>query len=131
MTEIEALFRIIINIAIIFSTLVGTFFILSASIGIIRFPDIFTKLHAATKASTLGVISILIAAFLFLYLQHSIISGKLLLAIGFILLTNPVSAHMISRAAHLKGVKPVLNNRKDEYNEAMKNLESNTSANRE
>ncbi|WP_337019410.1 cation:proton antiporter, partial [Oceanobacillus massiliensis] len=83
------------------------------------------------KASTLGVISILIAAFLFLYLQHSIISGKLLLAIGFILLTNPVSAHMISRAAHLKGVKPVLNNRKDEYNEAMKNLESNTSANRE
>ncbi|WP_337019125.1 monovalent cation/H(+) antiporter subunit G, partial [Oceanobacillus massiliensis] len=47
LTEIEALFRIIINIAIIFSTLVGTFFILSASIGIIRFPDIFTKLHAA------------------------------------------------------------------------------------
>ncbi|WP_087971750.1 monovalent cation/H(+) antiporter subunit G [Oceanobacillus rekensis] len=130
MTEIEALFHIIVNILIILSILTGTFFIISAAIGVTRFPDVYTKLHAATKASTLGVIGILIGAFLFLYLQHSIISGKLLLAIVFILLTNPVSAHMISRAAHLKGVRPVLNNRKDEYAEAMEKLKAQESTKR-
>ncbi|MGJ9457044.1 monovalent cation/H(+) antiporter subunit G [Oceanobacillus sp. CF4.6] len=130
MTEIETLFHIIVNILIIISILIGTFFIVSAAIGVIRFPDIYTKLHASTKASTLGVIGILIGAFLFLYIQNSIISGKLLLAIVFILLTNPVSAHMISRAAHLKGIKPVLNNRKDEYAEAMSKLEASESTKR-
>ncbi len=100
--------------------MIGTFFIVSASIGIVRFPDIYTRLHAATKASTLGLAGILIGLFIFLYIQHSLVSGKLLLAIVFILLTNPVSGHMISRAAHRAGVKPLLKERKDELEEAIK-----------
>lgn len=117
MTEIWI--NIIINIIVILSLLLGTFFILSASIGIVRFPDLYTRLHAATKASTLGISLILIAAFLFLYVEHSLVSGKLILAILFLFLTNPVSAHMISRAAHRNGVKPLLKNRKDAYAEAL------------
>ncbi|RKQ38018.1 monovalent cation/H(+) antiporter subunit G [Oceanobacillus halophilus] len=109
------LLHIIINIIIILSVLIGAFFVFSASIGIIRFPDVYTKLHAATKAPTLGLASLLIGAFMFLFIQHDIVSGKLLLAILFILITNPVSAHMISRAAHANGVKPVIKNRKDAY----------------
>ncbi|WP_264175951.1 monovalent cation/H(+) antiporter subunit G [Oceanobacillus halotolerans] len=106
------------NIIIIVLLLAGTFFVLSASIGVIRFPDVYTRLHASTKAATLGVASILIGAFLFLYGSHNIISGKLLLAIFFILLTAPVSAHMISRAAHHVGIKPVTNNRTDAFEKA-------------
>ena len=112
--------NIIINIVIILLLLGGTFFILSSSIGIIRFPDVYTRLHAATKAPTLGIASILIAIFLFLYGTHGIVSGKLLLAFIFILLTSPVSGHMMSRAAHKSGVKPVLKHRTDALADSIK-----------
>lgn len=108
---------IIMHIIIMFLLLVGTFFIFSSAVGIIRFPGVFTRLHAATKAPTLGIISILIAAFLYLYGTQQIVSGKLLLAILFIFLSSPVAGHMLSRAAHKSGIKPYLRNRKDEYEE--------------
>ncbi len=111
---------LIVNIIIILLLLSGGFITLSASIGILRFPDIYTRLHAATKASTLGVTSILIAAFLYLFVKEDIVSGKLLLGIVFILITAPVSAHMIGRAAHNSGVKPITKNRTDAYEEAMR-----------
>jgi len=111
------LINIIMNLIIIFLLLAGTFFIFSSALGIIRFPGVFTRLHAATKAPTLGIISILIATFLFLYGSHQIVSGKLLLAILFIFLSSPVGGHMLSRAAHRSGVKPYLRHREDEYEE--------------
>ncbi|WP_047986361.1 monovalent cation/H(+) antiporter subunit G [Ornithinibacillus californiensis] len=111
--------ELLANISIILLLLFGSFITLSASIGIIRFPDIYTRLHAATKASTLGVSSILIAAFIFLYVKEDIVSGKLLIGILFIMVTAPVSAHMIGRAAHNSGVKPLTKNRTDAYEEAM------------
>lgn len=107
------------HIIIILLLLMGTFFIFSSAVGIIRFPGVFTRLHAATKAPTLGIASILIGTFLYLYGTHGIFSGKLLLAILFILLSNPVGGHMLSRAAHRSGVKPYLRHRKDEYEEYM------------
>ncbi len=122
---IETWISIILNILVIVFILGGTFFILSASIGIVRFPDVYTRLHAATKASTLGIACILIGAFLYLYLAHGIVSGKLLLAIVFILLTAPVSAHMIGRAAHAYGVKPHLKNRRDAYQDAINEYTEN------
>ncbi len=98
----------------------GTFFLISGSIGILRFPDVYTRLHAATKSSTLGVAGIMIGAFLFLYVEHDIVSGKLLLGILFVLLTAPVSGHMISRAAYRSGVPLWENSVKDEYAEVLK-----------
>lgn len=109
-----------LNILTIIFLLIGTFFIFSGSLGVFRFPDVYTRLHAATKASTLGIASILIGAFIFLYVAHDVVSGKLLLAIVFILLTAPVSGHMISRAAHHSGTKPMTHHREDAYNEALK-----------
>lgn len=102
-------------IIIILFLLFGTFFIFSSALGILKFPGVYTRLHAATKAPTLGVMSVLIGTFLFLYGTHEIVSGKLLLAILFIFLTNPVGGHMLSRAAHKSGVKPYLRHREDEY----------------
>ncbi|HLR80588.1 MAG TPA: monovalent cation/H(+) antiporter subunit G [Bacillota bacterium] len=123
---IETWINIILNILIALFLLIGTFFIISSAIGIIRFPDVYTKLHAATKAPTLGIASILIGSFLFLYVAHGVVSGKLLLAIVFILLTSPVGGHMLSRAAHHAGVKPVTKNQPDAYAKALqqKNLEN-------
>ncbi|GGB28778.1 Na+/H+ antiporter subunit G [Virgibacillus dakarensis] len=119
---IETWINIILNIIIVFLLLSGTFFMLSGSIGVIRFPDVYTRLHAATKASTLGIAGILIGAFIFLYVSHSLVSGKLLLAIVFTLITAPVSGHMISRAAHHNGVKPVTHNRNDAYEEIIQQI---------
>lgn len=110
---------LVINIIIILFLVIGAFITLSASIGIIRFPDIYTRLHAATKASTLGVAFILIGAFIYLYAKEGIISGKLLIGIIFIMITAPVSAHMIGRAAHHSGIKPITKNRTDAYEEAI------------
>ncbi|HLQ83453.1 MAG TPA: monovalent cation/H(+) antiporter subunit G [Pseudogracilibacillus sp.] len=114
------LLTIITYILIILFLLIGTFFIFSSAVGIIRFPGVFTRLHAATKAPTLGIASLLIGTFLFLYVAHGLLSGKLLLAIIFILLTNPVGGHMLSRAAHKSGVKPYLRHREDEYEDYMR-----------
>src|SRR5690625_5097768 len=109
------LILVITYILIILFLLIGAFFIFSSAIGIIRFPGVFTRLHAATKAPTLGIASILIATFLFLYVAHGLLSGKLLLTIIFILRTNLVGGHMLSRATHKSGVKPYIINREDKY----------------
>src|SRR5699024_597047 len=114
------LILVITYILIILFLLIGAFFIFSSAIGIIRFPGVFTRLHAATKAPTLVIASILIATFLFLYVELLLLSCKLLLDIIFILLTNSVGGHMLSRAAHKSGVKPYLRHREDEYEYYMK-----------
>jgi len=84
--------------------LAGTFFIFSSSLGLLRFPDVYTRLHAASKSSTLGIIFILLAAFLYFLFEIQVVSGKLLLGIVFVLLTSPIAGHMISRAAYHSGV---------------------------
>ncbi|MBM7569584.1 monovalent cation/H(+) antiporter subunit G [Aquibacillus albus] len=103
---IETWIDVLFNFIVIICLIVGTFFILSTSIGILRFPDVFTRLHAATKAATLGVSGIMIGAFIFLYVEHEIVSGKLILGMIFVLLTAPVSGHVIGKAAHRSGIKP-------------------------
>lgn len=84
--------------------LMGTFFVFSSSLGILRFPDVYSRLHAATKSATLGVSGVMLAAFLFFLFEGNMVSGKLILGILFVLLTAPVSGHMISRAAYRTGV---------------------------
>ncbi|MCP3025599.1 monovalent cation/H(+) antiporter subunit G [Halobacillus sp. A5] len=109
--------NIILDLLICISLLAGTFFLISGSIGVLRFPDVYTRLHAATKSSTLGVAGILIGAFLFMYVEHDVISGKLLLGIFFVLLTAPVSGHMIGRAAYRSGVELWDHSIQDQYKE--------------
>lgn len=101
----------------------GTFFIISSSIGILRFPDVYTRLHAATKGATLGVAGIMIGSFLFMYIEYGIVSGKLILGIIFVLITAPVSGHMISRAAYRSGVRLWDQSIKDDYDKAFKSEE--------
>ncbi|GGC92375.1 Na(+)/H(+) antiporter subunit G [Thalassobacillus devorans] len=114
------LISIIIDLFIILSLLIGTFFIFSSSVGILRFPDVYTRLHAVTKGATLGVAGIMIGAFLFLFIEHGIISGKLILGTIFVFMTAPVSGHMISRAGYHNGVKLWDKSVRDDYADVVK-----------
>jgi len=80
----------------------GAAFALLAALGVLRMPDVFTRMQASTKASTLGLGCLLLGA----ALQWGDVASFVRLAsIGaFILLTTPVSAHMIARAAYLAAV---------------------------
>ena len=80
----------------------GSLFALLAAIGVLRMPDVFTRMQASTKAATLGLGCLLIGGALQLGDFGSVIR---LLSIGaFILLTTPVSALVIARAAYLAEV---------------------------
>ena len=78
----------------------GTFVMTVGVYGIIRMPDVYTRLHAASKAVFLGVISLLLASVV--TNDAEIIFRAMLIAV-FLILTTPVSAHVIARAAFLKG----------------------------
>jgi len=80
----------------------GVFFILIAGIGLLRMPDLYLRMSAATKASTLGMGLILLGTVL--YFGELGIASRAIATIIFVLLTAPVSAHMIGRAAYSNGV---------------------------
>lgn len=61
----------------------------------------------------------MIGAFLFLYVEHGIVSGKLILGMIFVMMTAPVSGHMISRAGYHNGVKLWDKSVRDDYAEAV------------
>jgi multicomponent Na+:H+ antiporter subunit G len=80
----------------------GSAFALLAAVGVLRMPDVFTRMQASTKASTLGVGCLLVGAAIQLGDFASFIRAA---SIGaFILLTTPVAAHVIARASYLAEV---------------------------
>ena len=104
------IFEIIIYILLA----IGVFFNVLAGVGLLRFPDVYTRLHAGTKCTTFGSIFIcgsVILLGLKMWYQGSTDGSVLAIhtaaALIAILLTNPTGAHAIARAAHRSGVKPV------------------------
>lgn len=92
--------------------LAGAFFLLVSGIGILRMPDVFTRLHAAGITDTMGADLILTG--LIIQAGFSLITVKLLLILVFLLLTSPVATHAVARAALQGGIKPVLSEQKAE-----------------
>lgn len=80
----------------------GSCFTLLASFGIVRFPDLFTRLHAATKASTLGVGCLMAAVAIHFGSLET--TTRAVATTIFLLLTAPVGAHLLARAAYWLGV---------------------------
>lgn len=80
----------------------GAAFALLAAVGVLRMPDVFTRMQASTKASTLGLGCLLLGA----ALQWGDFGSFVRLAsiAAFVLLTTPVAAHVIARAAYLAAV---------------------------
>ena len=77
----------------------GAAFALIGSIGLARFPDVFTRLHGPTKATTLGVGSLVFASVIWLSSHGNGTSFRELLIAAFLFLTAPVSAHLLAKAA--------------------------------
>lgn len=86
--------------------LVGAFFCLVGGIGLLRMPDFYTRMHAASVTETLGVGLVLLA--LMLKAGWTLISVKLLMIGLLIFFVSPTASHALARAALLRGVKPVL-----------------------
>jgi multicomponent Na+:H+ antiporter subunit G len=81
--------------------LAGTAFLLFGSIGLLRMPDIYNRIQAGTKATTLGTL-LSLAGIAFLHPEWSL---KLLVIGLFLLFTNPLSSQVLARAAHRIGIK--------------------------
>lgn len=88
--------------------LTGASFSLIAAIGLFRLSDLYLKMHAATKAGTLGAGLVLIGVALQVADVH--ITTEALLLILFIAITNPISAHLIARVQHKKTNSKNINN---------------------
>lgn len=94
-----------IEILAVALTAVGVIFTLLSSVGMIRMPDLYTRVHAVGKAGTLGVAGVLLGvAVAFADLLTAV---KVLALIVFFFITAPVAVHMLDRAAFLTGVRPI------------------------
>jgi multicomponent Na+:H+ antiporter subunit G len=104
----------------------GTLLMLLAGIGILRMPDVFLRMSATSKAATLGVILIMVATAI--YFNDLGVTARAMGIVLFIILTVPVSAHMIGRAAYITGEHLWAETRIDElkgrYDEETHHLES-------
>lgn len=90
-------------VAILF-LLAGFFFTAVAAVGVLRFPDFYTRMHASGKADTLGIALSLVG--LAVYEGFSLVSIKIMFISIFVLLANPIGTHVLARAAYRSGVKP-------------------------
>ncbi|MDK2799977.1 MAG: multicomponent Na+:H+ antiporter subunit [Clostridiales bacterium] len=78
----------------------GLFFFSVGTIGLLRFPDLFTRAHSAAKCDTLGAVLCLIALMMHSGINYS--SVKLLLVLIFLWVTNPTATHLIVKAVFVK-----------------------------
>lgn len=87
-----------------FFLLSGSFLIITGALGTVRFPDFYTRMHAAGITDSLGAPLVLVS----LAVQDglTLFSGKIILLILFLLITGPTSTHALARAAMLSGLKP-------------------------
>ncbi|WP_099558748.1 monovalent cation/H(+) antiporter subunit G [Hartmannibacter diazotrophicus] len=93
--------------------LAGGLFAMLGALGLLRFPDLYTRMHAASKAGTLGSGFILLAVAF--YAGDLSVAIRAIAAVTFLLLTAPVSAHLLARAAYIAGYKPDPSTKIDEY----------------
>lgn len=91
--------------------IIGAFFYFLGGLGIFRMPDVYNRLQAGTKATTLGTFSTVIGV----GIAHPQFLIKALIIVAFVALTNPVGSSVLARASYLAGVKPCECTKIDEY----------------
>ncbi len=113
----EALAYVVITIGLAFD-LLGT-------IGLVRLPDIYNRVQAATKCVTLGTCFILVGVTI--YSGMNAMGVKALICAAFVLLTSPVGAHAIARGAHVSGVQlwegSIMDRYKDDFGQPERELD--------
>jgi multicomponent Na+:H+ antiporter subunit G len=109
--------------------ILGAVLMFLAALGILRFPDLYMRISAATKASTLGVSCCLIS--LAIHFNELGIISRSLATIAFVAITSPVAAHLISRSAYLTGTPLWKKSVTDELKDNMQKLESESDETKE
>ena len=102
----------IIDIVSVALICVGLVFFLGAAVGIVRFPDFYTRMHAASKGDTLSTLLILSGFALQLFHNFQsldlLVMAKILAICALIMLTSPTSTHALINAGYEDGIKPML-----------------------
>lgn len=103
---VPEIFPIIRNGLAVASMVIGLFFVLAGTLGVLRLPDFFTRLHAAGMTDTLGAELILLG----LIIQEGFtqLSLKFVFVSIILLLTSPTATHAVANAAYQAGLKPLL-----------------------
>ncbi len=96
--------------------LIGALFTLTASVGLLRLPDLYTRMHAASKTGTLGSCVMLLA--LALQANDSAIALRALAGVMFFLLTVPISSHLLAKASHGAGYPLWRKSKRDDLKES-------------
>jgi multicomponent Na+:H+ antiporter subunit G len=108
--------------------LTGAVFVFIAALGVVRMPDMFLRMSAASKAGSLGASLALLAAALYFY--DLAIAIRVIATIAFIFLTTPVAAHLIARAAYVNDVplweKTICNELRGRYDRETHRLASSS-----
>ncbi|MBW2467501.1 MAG: monovalent cation/H(+) antiporter subunit G [Deltaproteobacteria bacterium] len=98
------------TLTVIILTLTGIVFFYATTVGILRFPDFYSRLHAAGKGDTLSSLLILLALMLYnfheLNLANLLVAMKILLIVVFIFMASPTATHAIVDAGYESGVQP-------------------------
>lgn len=116
----------IVEYSVAFLMLVGTVFCLLAAFGIVRMPDLYSRLQIATKATTLGVGLVMIAFALFFHDEAAV--TRAIAIILFLFVTAPVAGHMLCRASYMLGVRCTSETRHDEFKTYIKEQRIKTSS---
>ena len=100
---------VIVDRIVTLLVLTGVFVTLAGAIGLLRFPDFYTRLHATGKCDTLGTGLILMGFMVFHFAHYGstpLVPIKVLILIIFVFIANPTATHAIVKAAYRTGVRP-------------------------
>jgi len=108
------------NILIIVLLITGLFLFFATTVGLLRFPDFYSRMHAAGKGDTLSSLLMLLGLTLYefheLNLATVLVGLKILLIVVFIFMASPTATHAITDAGYESGVKPWQKETKEEPN---------------
>ncbi len=91
---------LLVDVAVVALMLAGTFFMVVTGVGLIRFPDVYTRMHAAGKAGTLGIALLILAPTLYFAASDVSVSVRGVLAIMFQFLTTPGATYLLAHASY-------------------------------
>lgn len=105
---------LILDVATWVLMLIGCFFIFITGFGLLRLPDLYTRIHAGGMADTLA--SFLICGGLALQSGFSLVTAKLFFIVAFLFISSPTATYALAQATFVAGLKPKLDGSKDESN---------------
>ena len=111
------------RIAIDILILISLFFAVAGTVGLLRMPDIFTRMQSSTNIGTLGVLGVIIGGTMYAIWQYSdyTMAVKIIILGLFYMITTPISGHALTKAAYRHGYRPKEDFVVDSYGEDLEN----------